>query len=104
QKIDELTVVAQGDKTRLQLAMDEAPIVGQTQNFASDLVSEPSNHMPPAMLGEREKKRAQEVGLKCEVFGADKIKELKMGAFWGVAQGSDEPPALIVLRYEPRGA
>jgi leucyl aminopeptidase len=27
-----------------------------------------------------------------------------MGAFWGVAQGSDEPPALIVLRYEPAGA
>ena len=25
-----------------------------------------------------------------------------MGAFWGVSQGSDEPPALIVLRYEPQ--
>ena len=45
-----------------------------------------------------------EVGLKCEVYGADKIKELKMGAFWSVAQGSDEPPALIVMRYEPAGA
>ena len=42
--------------------------------------------------------------MKCEVYGADKIKELKMGAFWSVAQGSDEPPALIVLRYEPAGA
>ena len=45
-----------------------------------------------------------EVGLKCEVYGADKIKEMKMGAFWSVAQGSDEPPALIVMRYEPAGA
>ena len=45
-----------------------------------------------------------EVGLKCEVYGADKIKELKMGAFWSVAQGSDEPPALIIMRYEPAGA
>src|SRR5438045_8633286 len=27
-----------------------------------------------------------------------------MGACWGVAQGSDEPPALIVMRYEPAGA
>jgi leucyl aminopeptidase len=26
-----------------------------------------------------------------------------MGAFWSVAQGSAEPPALIVLRYEPEG-
>src|SRR5438045_7759556 len=27
-----------------------------------------------------------------------------MGQFWVVAQGSDEPPALIVMRYEPAGA
>jgi leucyl aminopeptidase len=26
-----------------------------------------------------------------------------MGAFWSVAQGSAEPPALIVLRYQPEG-
>ena len=26
-----------------------------------------------------------------------------MGAFLSVAQGSDEPPALIVMRYEPSG-
>src|SRR3989442_4630456 len=60
--------------------------------------------MTPTMMAERAKKMATEVGLKCEVYGADKIKELKMGAFWSVAQGSDEPPALIVLRYEPPGA
>ncbi len=27
-----------------------------------------------------------------------------MGAFWTVSQGSEEPPALIVMRYEPEGA
>ncbi len=79
-------------------------IVGESQNFTRDLVNEPSNRMTPTNMGERAKKMAAEVGLKCEVYGADKIKELKMGAFWGVAQGSDEPPALIVLRYEPEGA
>jgi leucyl aminopeptidase len=26
-----------------------------------------------------------------------------MGAFWSVAQGSDEPPALIIMTYEPAG-
>jgi leucyl aminopeptidase len=31
------------------------------------------------------------------------LKEFRMGAFWSVAQGSEEPPALIVLRYEPEG-
>jgi leucyl aminopeptidase len=104
QQIDSLTVVASGDQTRLQSALDEGRIIGESQNFTRELVNEPSNHMTPTILADRAKKMAQEVGLKCEVYGADKIKELKMGAFWGVSQGSDEPPALIVLRYEPAGA
>jgi len=104
QKIDELTVVAAGDKTKLETAMEAARVIGESQNFTRQLVNEPSNRMTPTILADQAKKMAQEVGLKCEVYGADKIKELKMGAFWSVAQGSDEPPALIVLRYEPAGA
>jgi leucyl aminopeptidase len=104
QTIDALTVVANGDQAKLQEAMNEAGILGESQNFTRDLVNEPSNRMTPTILAERARKMAAEVGLKCEVHGADKIRELKMGAFWSVAQGSDEPPALIVLRYEPAGA
>lgn len=104
QKIDAVTVVAKGEQGQLQKAMDEGRVIGESQNFTRDLVNEPSNRMTPTILAERARKMAQEVGLKCEVYGGDKIKEMKMGAFWGVAQGSDEPPALIVLRYEPAGA
>jgi leucyl aminopeptidase len=104
QKIDTLTVIARGDQAKLQMAVDDARIVGESQNFVRDLVNEPSNRMTPTILADRAKKMAAEVGLKCDVHGADKIKELKMGAFWSVAQGSDEPPTLIVLRYEPAGA
>ncbi|MGO9649405.1 MAG: leucyl aminopeptidase [Terriglobales bacterium] len=104
QAVEAVTVVARGDQARLQKALDEARVVGESQNLTRDLANEPSNRMTPTVLAERARKMAQEVGLKCEVYGADKIKELKMGAFWGVAQGSDEPPALIVLRYEPADA
>ena len=104
QKIDSVSVVVRGEQGKLQKILDEARIIGESQNFTRDLVNEPSNRMTPTIMGERAKKMAQEVGLKCEVYGADKIKELKMGAFWSVAQGSEEPPALIVLRYEPAGA
>ncbi len=104
QRIDELTVVVSGDSATLQTALEEARVIGESQNFTRELVNEPSNRMTPTMLADRARKMAQEVGLKCEVYGADKIKELKMGAFWSVAQGSDEPPALIVLKYEPAGA
>jgi leucyl aminopeptidase len=104
QKIDAITVVANGDKSALEKAAVEAQIVGDSQNFTRDLVNEPSNRMTPTILAERAKKMSGEVGLKCEVYGAEWIKEKKMGAFWSVAQGSDEPPALIVMTYEPAGA
>jgi leucyl aminopeptidase len=104
QSIDAVTVVATGEQARLHSALDEARIVGESQNFTRELVNEPSNRMTPTVLGERARKMAEEVGLQCEVYGADKIKELKMGAFWSVAQGSEEPPALIILRYAPAGA
>ncbi len=104
QKIDAVTIVVPGDPKVLEGAMLAGRIVAESQNFARDLINEPSNRMTPTMMAERAQKMASEVGLKCEIHGADKIRQLKMGAFWGVAQGSDEPPALIVLRYEPEGA
>jgi leucyl aminopeptidase len=104
QKLDSITVAARGDQAALESARKVAHIIGESQNFTRDLVNEPSNRMTPTILAERAQKMSQEVGLKCEVYGADKIKELKMGAFWSVAQGSDEPPALIIMKYEPAGA
>jgi len=106
QKIDELTIVAPttSDTKTLQAAIDLGTIIGEAQNFTRDLVNEPGNRMTPSILADRAKKMSDEVGLQCEVFGPDKIKELKMGAFWSVAQGSQEEPRLIVMRYEPTGA
>ena len=103
-RIESLAVVSSGDQSALQRALNEASIVAESQNFTRELVNEPSNRMTPTVLAQRAQAMCKETGLKCEAYGADKIKELKMGAFWGVAQGSDEPPALIVMRYEPAGA
>src|ERR1019366_2584361 len=105
QKIEELVIVAPAaDLKALQTAMEQGRIIGEAQNFTRDLVNEPSNRMTPTILAERAKKMCDETGLKCEIYGGDKIKELKMGAFWSVSQGSDEEPRLIVMRHEPAGA
>jgi len=92
------------DQAGAQRALDRARAIGESQNFARELVNEPGNRMTPTMLANRAREMCEKVGLKCEIMGPDKIKELKMGAFWSVAQGSDEEPRLIVVRYEPAGA
>jgi leucyl aminopeptidase len=92
------------DRKTLDAAFAEGVAVGESQNFARTLVNEPGNKLTPAVLGQRAAEMAQEVGLAWEVHSTEKLHELKMGAFWSVSQGSEEPPALIVLRYEPEGA
>jgi leucyl aminopeptidase len=84
-----------------QTAFNEGIILAESQNFARTLINEPGNILTPTELGKRTAAMAKEFGLTCEVHSIDKILELKMGAFASVTQGSSEPPALIVLRYEP---
>lgn len=90
--------------TDLERGFSEGAILGESQNFARSLVNEPGNVLTPTELGRRAMAMADAVGLQCEVHSTEKINALKMGAFAAVAQGSSEPPALIVLHYEPATA
>jgi leucyl aminopeptidase len=85
----------------LQEAIEHGRVVAESQNFARDLINEPSNRLTPRMLAAKTEAMAKEVGLGVEVLDERKISELKMGALIGVAQGSAEPPRMIVLRYTP---
>lgn len=104
QSIDEVVIAGLTQSGELQAALEEARTLGESQNFTRELVNEPGNKMTPSMLGARAREMAEAVGLKWEIMGAEQIRAMNMGAFWSVAQGSDEPPALIVLKYEPEGA
>jgi leucyl aminopeptidase len=103
QSISSLVVVAppKSEKTALESAFAEGQIIAESQNWARSLVNEPGNILTPTELGKRAAAMAAEVGLQCEVYSTEKLHELKMGAFWAVAQGSEQPPALIVSTYTP---
>jgi leucyl aminopeptidase len=105
QSVYNFKLVAQSgsDAAAVNLGYSEGVIVAESQNFARELVNEPGNKLTPTILGQRAAAMAASVGLKSEVYSTEKLHELKMGAFWSVSQGSEEPPALIVLTYEPEG-
>ena len=103
--VHSLTVLAnapeQSAAEELQKGFAEGLAVAAGQNFARSLVNEPGNVLTPTELGVRAKAMCDEAGLQCEVYSSDKLQELQMGAFWAVAKGSEQPPALIVMTYEP---
>ena len=84
-----------------QAGLDRGRILAEAQNFTRDIANEPANVLTPTLLAERARQMAYEFGLECEILDQDRMRQLGMGALLGVAQGSAEPPALIVLRYNP---
>jgi leucyl aminopeptidase len=87
-----------------QAGVDRGRVLAEAQNFTRDLANEPANVLTPTLLAERARQMASEFGLECEILDQDRMRQLGMGALLGVAQGSAEPPALIVLRYKPAAA
>lgn len=71
-------------------------------NAARDLVNTPSNHLTPTMLGDYARGLADGVaGLKVTVLDRARLEKLGAGALLAVAQGSAQPPRMIVMRYTP---
>jgi leucyl aminopeptidase len=85
----------------VESAVADAAIVAALTAAARDLQNRPGNDLTPTALAEYARALGEEIdGLRVEVEGRAGIAGLDMGAFAAVAQGSEQDPALIVLRYE----
>jgi leucyl aminopeptidase len=86
-------------------AVADAAIAAAAVNRARDLQNRPANDLTPTALGEHARSLAGDLdGVSAEVEGRAAIAARGMGAFSAVAQGSEQEPALITLRYEGPGA
>jgi leucyl aminopeptidase len=78
-----------------------AAVVAESVNAARDLQNRPANDLTPTALAEYARALAQGIeGLTVEVEGRAGILARGMGAFAAVAQGSEQEPVLITLRYD----
>ncbi len=102
--VDTFSVVVPAATPAAGQALETGRIAAESQNFTRDLVSEPANRLTPTILAERASRMSAEQGLECEILDRDRMRQLGMGALLGVAAGSEEPPALIVVRYRPENA
>jgi leucyl aminopeptidase len=87
---------AAGDK-----GLSKGRVIADAQNFARDLINEPSNKLTPRILAEKAEAMAKQAGLAVEILDEKKIANLKMGALLSVSQGGPEPPRMMVLTYTP---
>jgi leucyl aminopeptidase len=96
------TLVLCGEGDGLAEAAERAATVAAWTNRARDLVNSPPNEATPERLAERGQEIAASIAhLTSQALGPDEIREQGMGALAAVAQGSDNPPRLVVMRYDP---
>jgi leucyl aminopeptidase len=95
--VDALIVSAHHD---LADVVREATIVAGAVNAARDLQNAPPNACFPRHLAAAARALGELDGMTVSVEGRDGLAERGMGSFAAVAQGGDEEPALITLRYE----
>jgi leucyl aminopeptidase len=97
-------IAAEQDWFDTTTVIERARAVAESVNWTRRQADEPGLSLTPREFARRAAEMAAEVGLKVESLNAEEVRARGMGSFLGVAQGSDEEPALIVLRYEPEGA
>jgi leucyl aminopeptidase len=102
--IASITVATAGRGPAIETALEKARIIAEAANLTRDISVEPPNLLTPLTLADRARKMSQSCGLSCEVLEQDRMRQLGMGALLGVAQGSANPPALILMQYRPQKA
>ncbi len=101
--IESVQIAGYSDSERAagEKGLSKGRIIADAQNFARDLINEPSNKLTPRVLAQKAEAMAQEAGLAVEILDEKKIADLKMGALLSVAQGGPEPPRVMVVTYTP---
>ena len=99
--LERVEISCTGITPEVESALETARIVGEAQNWTRALVNEPGNVLTPRALADRARSMAEECGLDCEILDEPRMRQLGFNTLLGVAQGSAEPPVMVVLRYRP---
>ncbi len=88
----------------LEKGLETGVVLGRCQNIARDLVNEPANNLTPLLLLKKIKNLLKELKIEkkiiIEVMDKTQMAKAKMGSLLSVAQGSNNEPLFISLRYK----
>jgi leucyl aminopeptidase len=87
----------------LARAVRRGEVVGEAINLARILANTPPREKPPRLLAARAREVAEEAGAAATVWDEETIRRERFGGLLGVAAGSDEPPAFVVLEHRRGG-
>ncbi|MFA6178705.1 MAG: leucyl aminopeptidase [Candidatus Methylopumilus sp.] len=95
-----ISVLERSEIKSAEAGMKQGQAISSGVQFAKDLGNMPPNICTPTYLADQAKALAKTHGLHVQVLDRAEMEKLGMGSFLGVAQGSVQPPKLIVLQHK----
>jgi leucyl aminopeptidase len=92
-----VTIVGAPDESEQRFSSRYQAVI-EGVKLTRELVTEPANIIYPETFVER-CEHLRDLGIEIEVLDGIRMKELRMGALLGVAQGSVRDPRLLVMRW-----
>ncbi len=89
-------------KNEVEKGFDFGEKTSIAANFVRDIVNEPGNVVTPEYLAGIAREISAGKNIECEIFNEKEILKRGMNAFYGVGQGSKNPPRFIHLTYKPQ--
>jgi len=96
-------IVPEGALSTIDAAVARGEVVGRAVNLARDLANLPPAEKRPTSYAARARQEGEAAGLKVAVWDRAKIEAERFGGLLGVAAGSDEAPAFVVLEHRGGG-
>jgi leucyl aminopeptidase len=91
------------DGSDYDAAISSGAAIAMGCSLTKDIVNAPHNVLNSESLAETAKRVAEESGgsITCEILGKEECEARGMGAYLGVARGSETEPQFIHLTYKP---
>ncbi|MBC8016404.1 MAG: leucyl aminopeptidase [Sporomusaceae bacterium] len=101
QGIDKFIIIKSEDEkdSAISQGMSKGKIIAESVNLARDLVNHPSKYMTPTQMAVQAQKIAEQNNLEIKILEQADMEEENMHALLSVAQGSSQPPKMIILKY-----
>ncbi len=80
-------------------AVEQGEIVAGSVNLTRRLVNEPADVIYPETFAETASQEASDSDFEIEVWDEHRLAEERCGSLLGVAQGSDRPARLLIMRH-----
>jgi leucyl aminopeptidase len=85
----------------LEAAIRTGKAIGESINFARDLVNRPPNDLNPVTLARAASGESRKLGLSCQVWNKSRIEKEGMNLLLAVNRGSAIEPRVIHVTYKP---